>query len=396
MCATQRPLTRSRLSLSPILSATIYLTVIGCGADDNAMIDSGAVDDSGARDSTVVEDAMTDSGGRDAMPLLDAGFDSSTSPVDSSVPAVDSGPAPAGLLFADNFDALPDWDFSGRCLWLGDDDPSCAQLPGEWDLVYGSGRNPTTPTCQILSAGARGASGKGLRFTDESTGARSQWGADCQLYKYLGAQHEELWFSFWIHWNPDMNLTDFNVAKIFRAGYYPESVIESAMDPRGGSRVTSNTSSSLNAMVFIDIDGGSSVDSRWSIKAVYRCNPDYKACVTNADRGDLDAVDSTFASTIGDGAWHRIMFHMRMNSGAGVGDGVFEAYWDDRRVIERTNMDWRLRGATDFRGFNLFSVLGNQEHTWACSGRAFCEDSSEMWKYDIDDVKVGTTEESVR
>ena len=50
---------------------------------------------------------------------------------------------------------------------------------------------------------------------------------------------------------------------------------------------------------------------------------------------------------------------------------------------------------TDFSGFNVISVLGNQDHTWACGGTDYCDDTSEMWKYDVDDIVIGTTIDSV-
>ncbi len=363
--------------------------VVGSSAGPQSASSDAGGDPSGG-DETRDGDGRDDDGGTDdGTATTSATSDPSDSTADT---ADDTGPHPAGLIFSEDFDDRPDWS-STRASSCSSAASGCQDdVPVPWDLMYLDQPSVTDvgPTCEISSAGAIGGSGKGLRFVDDARGRKNAWKADCQLVEHLGDVHPDLYFKFDILWNSDMTMEDYNAAKIFRAGYY----LPGYFDGTESSSIFS-TADSTRGMVFIDLQrGGSAPDYEAKFKAVYRCNPGYKAdCRDTSDR-----VIGPWDSTVGDGEPHTVVFRMKINTDFDS-NGVFQAWWDGELIVDEQAIQWTTSDI-NLGGFNTFSVGGNQDHNWGC-GSGFpddemCTDESQEWKHNIDNVKVGTTWDAVQ
>lgn len=301
------------------------------------------------------------------------------------------------VIFSDNFDATPDWQNVGsqRCNWIGWDkdtgDTSCANVPRNFDLMYMDERNKTTPMCSINSQAARGASGKGLKVTDESNGSSYQWGSDCQLAKVLPKQFPEVWASFYIHYNPNMNWgKNQTKSKIFRIGHYNPFVINgttrtSVFNTNGDTSKGPTTS----GLVFFDIKSLFSTGARMRFQQSTRCANNYK-CGDYKQDWETDIIgksDYSWKNTLGDNQWHHIEIRVKMNSFPGAGDGIFEQYFDGVLQTKRADIPWRMAGVDPsvVTGFNMFTIAGNSSNIWAGTT------NEEQWMYDIDDVMICTS-----
>lgn len=310
----------------------------------------------------------------------------------SSDSGADTEPV-AGLLFSEDFDGRSDWLSTGvgSCANAGSGCQS--DVPEPWDLMYLDQPSVAMvgPTCEISAQGAIGGRGKGVRFVDDARGRKNAWKADCQLMKHLGETFPDLYFRFDLEWNPDMTMDDFNAAKIFRAGYYLPGYFDGSAS--GGVFSTSDTT---RGIAFIDIQRrGSAPDYEAMFKVAYRCDPGYKQDC----RGTSDELIGDWQDTFADGQPHTVVFRMKTNTGNAT-DGVFQAWWDGDLIVDEQAVQWTTAGEGP-GGFNTFSIGGNQDHNWGCGGGSFpddemCDDESQEWKHNIDNVKVGTTWESVQ
>lgn len=300
------------------------------------------------------------------------------------------------VIFSDNFDATPDWQNKGsqRCNWIGWDkdagDTACANLPLNYDLMYMTDKNPTNPMCQINNKGARGLSGKGLRVYDESNGDRNSWGSDCQIAKYFPQQRPELWVSYYIYYNPNM-IWDGRLSKIFRIGHYNPLVVDgtaqtSTFNTNNDSKKNGGLGDTTAGLFFLDVKRESAQLMR--LQQAVRCGGTYK-CGTY-DEAWFQNITGTsglsWTKTLGDGRWHHIEIHVKMNSSVGTKDGILEVYFDNNLQTRRKNVPWRMAGTKNtVTGFNMFTISGNSSNVWAGQSNA------EQWMYDVDDLRVCTS-----
>ena len=301
------------------------------------------------------------------------------------------------VIFYDNFDETPDWQNVGsqRCNWIGWDeaanDDSCANVPLNYDLMYMTDKNPTTPMCAIHSRAARGSSGKGLRVTDESNGDANSWGSDCQIAKYFPQQYPELWASYYIYYNPDMKWDGgIKASKIFRMGHYNPKVVDGTA---GTSAFNTNNTSSKNSglgdttagLFFLDVKQ-EKTPALMRLAQIVRCST-YKC-------GDYDEAwfqnfegtpGNSWSETLGDGRWHHIEVRMVMNDPVGARNGILEVYFDGVLQSKETDIPWRMAGVSPtVTGFNMFTIAGNSNNVWAG------QSNEEQWMYDVDDIRICT------
>lgn len=379
-----------RKSIGMAIMLCLALALVACSESPASEAD-GAVADAAQNDGAQPDTAQSDGARADSAPADGPSADSAQT--DTSV--ADGGAdvtTPAGLLFSEDFDQRADW-FSTPFSSCANAAAGCqGDVPAPWTLMYLDQPSVVSvgPTCEISSAGAIGSGGKGLRFVDDSRGRANAWKADCALMKDLGSVYPELYYRFDIVWNPQMTLGDFNAAKIFRAGYYLPGYFDGSL-----STSVFTTADSTRGLVFIDIKReGSAPNDVAALKVVYRCNPGYKTDC----RGFSQVPIGDWATAFADGKAHTIIFRMKNNSGT-ASDGVFQAWWDGTLVIDDQDVQWTTSG-TNVGGFNSFSVGGNQDHNWGCGADfpddQMCEDETQEWKHNIDNVKVGTTLSSVQ
>jgi len=128
----------------------------------------------------------------------------------------------------------------------------------------------------------------------------------------------------------------------------------------------------------------------------YRCEESYYCQGTPSydfDVGtDQDHVNlGPWSSILGDGQWHSMEFHYRMNTNNGSvfhADGEHRFWLDGELKYESTNIPFSDNGSDQDprRGWNFFSIGGNNKNRWttSCTGIG-CE----QW-YSVDDVVVAT------
>ena len=356
-----------------------------------------------ARENTRAEVLPCDDCRRDTPYLaMRTGSGYAVVPLDARRPPADSGktpsqPAAGNVIFSENFDDLPDWQPSGRCLYPGYA-KDCDKLPGQFDTLYTDDANPTHAPCYIEAAAARGGSGKGYHHWDESRGDNRRWKAECQLGARLPGDYQSLWFSLWIRINPDAEWEGGSEStKLLRGGVFNSKVMD------GTARTTMfrlNNSSSGNrglgrttgGIFFVNFVRHSHGPTRLRLST--RCNPVYKCGGKNSWSFLISPENagggSDWKDNLGDGQWHHIEVHMAMNSSPGARDGILAVYYDGREIGRLAKVPWRMQGAEAWiKGINGFFIAGNSENVWR--GNIDSRESPEQSFYFLDDIQVCKT-----
>lgn len=296
------------------------------------------------------------------------------------------------ILFTDNYDATPDWQNVGsqRCNWLGG--TNCGNVPLNYDLMYVTDKNKTSPMCQITSAAGKGLSGKGIRLSDESNGDRNSWGSDCQIEKYLYKQYPEIWVSYYIRYNSNMIWeSGSRTSKILRIGHYNPLVIDGTA--RTSTFNTNNNSKKNNGLgdttagvffLYLKHDSDKLVRFQQGVRCggTYKCGSYDEAWFQNMS----GTTGNSWKETFGDNKWHHIEARVKMNSSVGAKDGVLELYFDGVRQTKRNDIPWRLAGTKKtVTGFNMVSIGGNTNNVWAG------QTNEEQWMYDFDNLRICTS-----
>ena len=302
------------------------------------------------------------------------------------------------VIFLETFDQQPDWSDPKLCAY-DNFSKDCETLPLNWNYLYVDDKNPTHAPCYIEASAARGGSGKGYAQWDESRGSDGSWRSECQLAKRLPQAYPELWFSFWIRFNPDAEWeSNWEPSKIFRAGAYNPKVMDGTsrstiFKTNAGSEDNKGVGRTTGGMFFLNVVRVGNGGTRIQLSA--RCNPSYKCgSYDNTWEYNLDpnapSGTTDWSSTLGDGNWHRIEAHYKLNSAPGAEDGILEIFYDGNRIGGRDNIPWRANGAESWiKGATFFSIAGNSANVWA--GDINTVDSPEQLFYYLDDVSVCTT-----
>lgn len=303
------------------------------------------------------------------------------------------------VVFRETFDDQPDWSQRDRCIF-DNASSACNTLPSGWDYYYEDDKNPTHDAGYIEAAAARGGIGKGFHLWDESRGKKGQWKSEAQLAKRLPQAYQDLWFSFWLRFNPEAQWQGGSrAAKVLRAGAYNPQVMDgtagtSLFNTNGSNAQNRELGRTTGGMFFVDVVHESK--GRSNIRLVARCNATYN-CGSRSRwtwfyviNPDLPAGTQDWNDTFGDGNWHKIEVHAVMNSLPGVDDGVLEVYYDGTRLGGRDNIPFKMDNAESWiEGINLFSIAGNADNVWA--GNVDTTESPEQSFYYLDDIQVCTS-----
>ena len=304
----------------------------------------------------------------------------------------------SSIVFQETFDNQPDWFQQDRCLY-DNFSAACNTIPSGWNYFYVDDKNPTHAAGYIEAAAARGGSGKGYHLWDESRGANSRWKSEAQLGKRLPQAYQELWFSFWIRFNPNAQWEGGDEdSKVFRAGAFNPLVMDgttgtSVFNVRNSNEKNNGLGRTTGGLFIMNVVHHDAKPTR--IRLSTRCNATYK-CGTYDEVWDYlvnpgaPTNVSDWSTNFGDGNWHKLEVHMVMNSSPGVGDGVLEVYYDGTRLGGRTNVPWKMDNAESWiEGINYFAIAGNSENEWA--GNIDTPSSPEQSFYFMDDIQVCTT-----
>lgn len=327
----------------------------------------------------------------------------------------------AEIVFQEDFDEQPDWTSgmhsSERAQVVSNGDT----LPENWFSTYQDpswapslGHPDAHESIEILSKNsskARGGVGKSyVGWRDSTTGPGWRWNSDSQLTKYFPEGYDELFVEFWIKFSPDWTPNgDTGITKLFRISHWngEGSIYGFGSDRSNGPVMIwdyehNSYGSRLNLTT-----RGYPIATNYVMTRPEKANWPREAGPMNFDNNirDLDGdglVDNEITKllnlTTGDPVsggvvphdeiwgdkWHKIQFHVKMNSQPGVLDGELWMWIDDQLVVRNVTMPWAGYDATDMPKWNIVSLGGNSHfHAYPDEKRR------EEW-YSIDDLIIST------
>jgi len=308
-----------------------------------------------------------------------------------------------GVVFSDNFDGQP--DYISRDLLSGSDHTLIARngdsVPVGWDAVSDWSMY-SEPHLSILASNsdkARGGTGKSLLLRRRSYGSQT-WGGDCQLDKNLGQPGlKEVYVSFWIRFQPGWLHS--GSTKMFRiTSHSPEEEYSPDGNAYWGSTrmgflwqhthypVTASglrnylqVSPTMNNPPLLTKTPGMS--SAGDVNMGFTSEPTNSTLINQLTGQPLPASGSTSHEQVFGDAWHKMEFHLKVNSAPGVQDGIFTQWLDDTLMAHSNTVPWMQNGETrPERGFTSVRFGGN------ASFQPFpSEDQYQEW-YSIDDVLI--------
>ena len=78
-----------------------------------------------------------------------------------------------------------------------------------------------------------------------------------------------------------------------------------------------------------------------------------------------NVASSSYAATFGDGGWHTVKIHLKMDSVPGSGDGVQQLWIDGNLSVSLTNVAWRSAQGDPAAGWNFVNIGGNSFNSYA-------------------------------
>lgn len=295
----------------------------------------------------------------------------------------------AEVIFEDDFNNQPNW-------WPTSKQVDCVSgtcvdgIPTGWsfwrndELWTPYGSTPTlgtNPTIQISSLNYFGAIGKGFTVYNESHSGSSGdgWGADGILAKRLSQDQKEIYVQFRIKfqqgfqrfWTVGGNAS---MIKIFRAFHY---------DGTGSPFLFFTNGNVAPAYIFDTVAN----EYGNQFATAMRCDPQATqyACTGNTVPYTKYVGSLPWSSSLGDGNWHTLKWHLKMNTALDAKDGVVEFWMDGLRQLSKINMDWLRAGGDVNAGWNVVAIGGNSFNQFSNASN-----KAEQW-YAIDDFVVSTT-----
>lgn len=301
----------------------------------------------------------------------------------------------AGVIFEDNFDATSDWWTTMRagnyqCVDTGCTEGAVAP-PVKWSWYYSDeiwnpySTSPTVgskPSMIIDGTNHYGASGKAFTVWNESA---REFISDGILAKHFSTDYNEIYVQLKIKFQPGFQHfwtvgQNASMIKIFRAMHY---------DGSGSPFLFFEGGNVAPAYIF------DTVNSEYGnmYATALRCDPQatqYR-CPNNSVGYTKYAGEPTWANSLGDGEWHTLAWHLKMNSNLDVKDGIVQFWFDDVLQLDKIDMDWLRSGGDSQAGWNVIAIGGNAFNNYKQINSPYTFVSgAEQW-YAIDDVVVSTT-----
>ncbi|WP_435103546.1 hypothetical protein [Arhodomonas sp. AD133] len=328
------------------------------------------------------------------------------------------------VLFEEDFDDQPDWTSAmhstDRVQTTG-----THIVPEGWYSIRqdptwspSMGHSDRHETIEILARNSdktRTGTGKSyVSWRDSIEDPQWYWASESMLSKYFPEGHDELFVRFWIRFDPDWTpLGDTGMSKLFRISAWDEdkgNIYKAFGDgPNGPIMLWDYYADSYGARNKLALRGHPTSEHylmtdpkpinlpRRFGNGSASLNFDSNIRDLNGDGVEDNEVDSLFNLVTGEPVsgivshdelwgdkWHKIEFHVKMNSGPGVFDGVLEQWIDDQLVFRNTEMPWRGYDSTGEVKWNVVHIGGN-DHFHAYSD----QERREEW-YAIDDILIAT------
>lgn len=330
----------------------------------------------------------------------------------------------AEVLFEENFDDQPDWTSGMHSLdrvqkadthiipegWTSlRQDPSWAPSVGHPDRHE---------AIEILASNAdktRTGTGKSyVSWRDSVEEPYWYWASESMLSKYFPEGHDELYVRFWIRFDPDWTpLGDTGMTKLFRVSSWDEDAGNMykafGNGPNGPIMLWDYEANSYGARNKLALRGHPTSDHylmtnpelidmpRRFGNGSASLNFDRNIRDLNGDGEEDNIVDKLINLETGEPVsgvvshralwgdkWHKIEFHLKMNSGPGEYDGVLRQWIDGQLVFRNTRIPWRGYNSSEAVKWNVVHFGGNDHfHAYADSERR------EEW-YAIDDIVIAT------
>ena len=289
------------------------------------------------------------------------------------------------IIFEDNFDSHSDW-FPQTELESCNNASCKSNVPGQWDYYRNDELwHPITdgpsfhPTMQISNENYYGASGKGYTQWNESNNGRAGdgWGADGVLSKDLGQGYNEIYVQIKVKFQPGFQwfYTQNNNAMVKMVRFYHWDRI--------GNPYQFFTNGHSSPIYVFD-----AVNSLWGFrqKHAIRCSPQATNyyCSQNYTLSKNFSGNTSFSNSLGDGNWHVLEWHGKMNSSPGVNDGVLEFWVDGNLEYFRSDIGF-MEGGPSGLTWNIVGIGGNAFNLYAPES-----DKKEQW-YAIDNVVISTS-----
>ena len=303
---------------------------------------------------------------------------------------VTSLPVYGAVVFETNFDANADWNVNRQ--YQGNEcvDP-CTTAPTNWTnyrFIDGTGTwtNPTgsiraLPGSQVDHTTGT-VSGKAYIVYNQSHPV-DNWPGDSELMRKLGAEYDEIYLRLYMRTQASWKSVGSASSKVFRVQHND-----------GTGNIFQNFADGNNAPIALMLLGQMSDSSSYPNTAAYipamRCDPQasvyYCPLSPSWMQNDISSYINTsthpaITSSWGDAGWHRWDLHLKMNT-VGSNNGVYEVWLDGKLLVSHTDAQWRSAGSSSGVGWNLLSLGGNSNNSFATQG--------DQW-YAIDDVVVSTT-----
>jgi len=310
--------------------------------------------------------------------------------------------AQAETIFEENFDLLPDWKVAGtwrECDFTNSYDCPVDDVPGEWDFYRSQeqwhpdfGEPANVPHMQINGTEKRGTAGKSFinSLESEKESHYTNYYNDGILMKLFDEPQDEVYVSFWIKMDPNWQWRNGSgTFKLFRVGHWiPYDQYK--IDGKPVNAFNLGGEGNTAPMYLFNIK--KSDEWGWQHSHAPRCAPAEKHynCDQNGKYKEYNYSARyegypTYEDHMGDGQWHHLKFHVKMNSAPGAEDGIVELWFDDVLEYSVSNVEYLSPTAEAGTKWNFFSIGGNW-NVWF----APVEDKKEQW-YAIDDIVVSTT-----
>jgi hypothetical protein len=293
----------------------------------------------------------------------------------------------AEILWQENFDSQADWQLTqpqapaqSLSAWQGE-----STIPPNFDMyyirAYEIDENQHNSII-ISSTNARGGTGKAATFWNESCSESSSWQSDNQIGTNLPESqgYNEIWVQSWIKFDPTWQFSTTNSSqdKMGRVGHY---------DGTGSPFQFGGSNGNVQPMMIWGLSkwgGGTYPDSTyhaWRYENTYyptQATPSHSSSeVANLGINDLY-----------DNQWHKLVYHVKLNSAIGVADGEYSFSVDDNVLLNETDLAYGDQGAqiSPRKGWNEVSWGGNDFNKYAP-----CSANQEQY-YIYDDLCITTTQ----
>ena len=301
----------------------------------------------------------------------------------------------AAVIFEDNFDSYT-WNTDGsrdgdECNGtIGAANPCVSPhlAPGAWSFFRANQSGTTSPIAAVKSLPSAETDHTTRTVNGHAFIAKygtAEYSGDSRIDKYVATEYPDIWMSLYVKFEPgyaDGNFKFVRIQHLDAAGLSDNAFIgfpSGYLSPGGLFDLNANGSNPATATA--------------GKRMAYRCDPQASAYYcTTADGVPNDDTDWHFSCTYpnscsdplvstswGDGNWHRLKFHIKMNSVLGANDGIFDVWYDETLISTEHDIRWRKSGA-DAVGWNVFALGGNTTGLPAEKWAAF------------DDVVIATTE----